>query len=93
AAISVNSQMIKLYWEIGKFILDQQEKEGWGTKVIDRLSKDLRSEFTDMKGLSARNLKKMRKFANLYPTIEFVPTLLAQISWSHHVLLKIKLCS
>ncbi len=79
--------MIQLYWEIGKFILAQQEKEGWGTKVIDRLSKDLRSEFTDMKDLSARNLKYMRKFAEAYPNLEFVQTVSAQISWSHHVLL------
>ncbi len=91
AAISVNSRMIQLYWEIGKLILAQQEKEGWGTKVIDRLSKDLRNEFTDMKGLSARNLKKMRRFAALYPKIEFVPTVSAQISWSHHVLLMDKI--
>lgn len=87
AAISVNTQMIQLYWEIGKFILAQQEKEGWGAKVIDRLSKDLRKEFTDMKGLSARNLKYMRKFAEAYPNFEIVQPVVAQISWTHNIIL------
>jgi len=87
AAISVNSQMIQLYWEIGKFILAQQEKEGWGTKVIDRLSKDLRTEFTDMKGLSARNLKYMRKFAEAYSDFAIVQPVVAQISWTHNIVL------
>jgi|AntRauTorckE5430_2_1112549.scaffolds.fasta_scaffold01678_3 predicted nuclease of restriction endonuclease-like (RecB) superfamily len=87
AVLSVNKQMIQLYWEIGRYILEQQAKEGWGTKVIDRLAKDLRISFPEMKGLSARNLKRMRRFAETYPNIEFVPTVLAQISWSHHVLL------
>ena len=66
AVYSVNSQLFGIYWEIGRTILDQQEKEGWGTKVVDRLSSDLKSEFTDMKGLSVRNLKYMRAFAEAY---------------------------
>jgi predicted nuclease of restriction endonuclease-like (RecB) superfamily len=87
AVLSVNKQMIQLYWEIGRYILEQQAKEGWGTKVIDRLAKDLRVSFPEMKGLSARNLKYMRKFAECYSDIEFVQTVSAQISWSHNVLL------
>lgn len=87
AVLSVNRQMIELYWEIGRFILQEQEKQGWGAKVIDRLSEDLRILFPDMKGLSARNLKYMRKFAESYPDFEFVQTVSAQISWSHNVLL------
>lgn len=55
--------MICLYWKIGKAILEKQEVEGWGAKVIDRMSKDLCNEFPDMKGFSARNIKYMRKFA------------------------------
>jgi predicted nuclease of restriction endonuclease-like (RecB) superfamily len=67
--------------------LEQQAKEGWGTKVIDRLAKDLRVSFPDMKGLSARNLKYMRKFAECYSDFEFVQPLAAQISWTHNVIL------
>ncbi len=66
-SIVVNEQLLLLYWEIGKTILDQQAAEGWGTKVIKRLANDLRSEFPDMKGLSERNLKYMRAFAETYP--------------------------
>jgi len=76
AAISVNQHLLILYWRIGRIILEQQSAEGWGTKVIDRLSDDLRREFPDMKGTSARNLKYMRAFAEAYP--EFVQAPLAQ---------------
>lgn len=87
AVLSVNQQMIQLYWEIGRFILQQQSEEGWGTKVIDRLSKDLRLRFPDMKGLSARNLKYMRKFAAAYPNFTIVQPVVAQISWTHNIIL------
>jgi len=61
--LSANAAMVLLYWDIGRTILERQAKEGWGAKVIDRLSSDLRDAFPDMKGLSPRNLKYMRAFA------------------------------
>ena len=61
--LTANATMVMLYWDIGKAILDRQEQEGWGAKVIDRLSHDLREAFPDMKGFSPRNLKYMRAFA------------------------------
>lgn len=63
AALAVNSELVRLYWEIGRGILEKQKSEGWGAKVIDRLADDLRREFPDMKGFSPRNLKYMRAFA------------------------------
>ena len=60
---SVNTELIMLYHRIGMYILDLQKKQGWGSKVIDQLSKDLKSTFPEMKGFSVRNLKHMRKFA------------------------------
>lgn len=84
AVISANKEMIFLYWDIGKTILIQQEKQGWGTKVIDRLAADLRHEFPEMKGFSARNLKYMRAFAEAYPDKQFVQQLAAQIPWFHN---------
>ena len=63
AALSVNRGLILLYHHIGSQILEAQSKQGWGAKVIDQLSKDLASEFPEMKGFSVRNLKYMRKFA------------------------------
>jgi predicted nuclease of restriction endonuclease-like (RecB) superfamily len=77
AAVSVNQHLLILYWKIGKIILQQQSSEGWGTKVIERLSNDLGREFPEMKGVSVRNLKYMRAFAEAYP--EFVQPLVAQL--------------
>ena len=67
AVLAVNSRMIFLYWEIGMYILTLQKEKGWGAKVIDQLSADLKKDFPDMKGLSPRNLKYMRKFAEELP--------------------------
>jgi predicted nuclease of restriction endonuclease-like (RecB) superfamily len=67
ASFSANAQLLNMYWEIGRAILQQQKKRGWGAKIIDRLAADLRIEFPDMRGLSVRNLKYMRAFADAYP--------------------------
>jgi len=87
AAVSVNSELILLYWNIGRQVLERQEKEGWGAKVIDRLADDLRSEFPEMKGFSPRNLKYMRAFASAYKDKQFVQEVLAQITWYHNITL------
>lgn len=87
ALLSANAEMLLLYWKIGKTILDQQDQTGWGSKVIEQLAKDLKSEFTDMQGLSVRNLKYMRQFAKAYSDPEFVQASLAQITWYHHITL------
>jgi predicted nuclease of restriction endonuclease-like (RecB) superfamily len=82
--MSANSAMVLLYWDIGRLILNRQEQEGWGAKVIDRLSADLRQAFPDMSGLSPRNLKYMRTFAAAWPDAEIVQQLAAQIPWMHN---------
>lgn len=87
AALSVNKELIMLYHHIGVQILESQAKQGWGAKVIDQLSKDLRSEFPEMKGFSVRNLKYMRKFAEEYPDSQFVQQVVAQLPWGHIVTL------
>ena len=84
AAVSVNRELILLYWEIGRLILQRQEAEGWGAKVIDRLAVDLGREFPDQKGFSARNLKYMRKLAESYPEREIVQQAAAQRPWFHN---------
>lgn len=86
-ALSANAAMVLLYWEIGRTILQRQAAEGWGAKVIDRLSEDLREAFPDMKGLSPRNLKYMRAFAEAWPDRAIVQEALAQIPWYHHIAL------
>jgi predicted nuclease of restriction endonuclease-like (RecB) superfamily len=85
ASISVNRELVLLYWRIGKDILARQEQEGWGAKVIDRLAEDLQREFPGIKGFSSRNLKYMRGFAGAYPDDEFVQHVVAQLPWGHNV--------
>lgn len=85
AVLSANSAMVLLYWDIGRTILQRQETEGWGAKVIDRLATDLRLSFPEMKGLSSRNLKYMRTFAEVWPDRAFVQQVVAQLPWGHNV--------
>lgn len=85
--LTANAAMVLLYWDIGKVILERQAQEGWGAKVIDRLSFDLKTAFPDMNGLSPRNLKYMRKFADAWPDREIVQEALAQITWYHNLAL------
>ena len=63
----MNQGLVLLYWGIGKEILTRQRKDGWGTRVIERLAKDLRAEFPEMQGLSPRNLGYMKAFADAAP--------------------------
>ena len=90
--LSANAAMVLLYWDIGQAILDRQRQQGWGAKVIDRLSHDLNQEFPDMNGLSPRNLLFMRSFAEAYPDQLIVKQLVSQIPWGHiiRILQKIK---
>ena len=85
--LTANAAMVMLYWDIGKAILDRQEQEGWGAKVIDRLSHDLREAFPDMRGFSPRNLKYMRAFAAAWDDRQIVQEVLAQITWYHCITL------
>lgn len=64
---SANADMLFHYWKVGHFILYLQKKEGWGSKVIDNLSKAIRSKYPDKKGYSTRNLIYMCQFAKAYP--------------------------
>jgi predicted nuclease of restriction endonuclease-like (RecB) superfamily len=87
AALSVNSELVLLYWNIGREILARQQETGWGGKVIDRLAKDLKQAFPDMQGFSSRSLKYMRSFAEAYPDLSIVQEVLAQITWYHNLAL------
>ncbi|MEZ2322290.1 MAG: YhcG family protein [Microcoleus sp.] len=85
AILSVNRELVLLYWQIGRDILNRQQQQGWGTKVIDNLATDLRTAFPEMKGFSPRNLKYMRSFAETYPDEQFVQQVVAQIPWGHNL--------
>jgi predicted nuclease of restriction endonuclease-like (RecB) superfamily len=94
ASIAVNEQMIMLYLEIGKSIIQKQSEQKWGGKIVEQLAKDLKSELTETNGFSRTNLFEMRKFYLFYKDTEFVhqvggqiteQNLLYKIPWRHHV--------
>jgi predicted nuclease of restriction endonuclease-like (RecB) superfamily len=91
ASVSVNTELIKLYWEIGLEIAQRQNDEGWGTKVIERLAKDLKRTFPQMAGFSPRNLFYMKQFAEAYPELAILQQAAAKIPWGHNMLLIDKL--
>ena len=104
AAQALNLHLVSLYWKIGRAILDQQEQQGWGAKVIDRLAHDLRTSFPEMKGFSPRDLKYMRAFAAAWTEPAMAQELLRQsesgamvhqplhkLPWRHHCVLLEKL--
>lgn len=87
AILSVNRELLLLYWKVGKRILDNINHSDWGSKIIPKLSKELKESFPDLKGFSERNLKYMRRLAEEYPDYEFVQQVVAQLSWSHNLVL------
>lgn len=91
AALAVNAELIGLYARIGHDILDRQQRLGWGAKVIDRLARDLKAAFPDMRGFSSRNLKYMAYFAEHCPDGQFGQQAAAQLPWFHVVTLLTKL--
>ncbi len=78
-SLKVNSDMLILYWYVGKQIVEKIDAEGWGTKVIEQLSEDLQNAFPDMSGFSLRSLKYMQKFATTYPDLLIVQQPVAQL--------------
>ncbi|MBD2463684.1 DUF1016 domain-containing protein [Oscillatoria sp. FACHB-1407] len=93
AALAVNRELVLLYWQIGRDILVRQEQAGWGAKVIQTLSNDLKQEFPEMKGFSRSNLLYMRAFAQAFPDEQIVQEVLGQITWYHNIALLDKLKS
>ena len=85
SALAVNRELVLLYWQIGREILQRQAKQRWGSKVIERLAQDLRSEFPDIKGFSPRNLHYMRAFAEAYEDERIVQQVVANLPWGHNV--------
>lgn len=82
-----NEKLLSLYWEIGKSIYEKQEKLGWGKRIIPKLAFDLQKEFPKNNGFSVRNLKYMRKFYLEYKDRLKVQPLVAQIPWSHNLII------
>jgi predicted nuclease of restriction endonuclease-like (RecB) superfamily len=86
AALTLNQETIRLYWSIGQDLSSRFAAEGWGTKVVDRLAKDLGNEFPGVEGFSLRNLRYMRSFAEAWPDPQILQ-LAAKLPWGHHMVL------
>jgi len=82
AARAVNQELVRLYWDIGRGILEKQRLAGWGDAVVERLAADLRSEFSDMRGFSADNLWRIRQFYAEYSDSAFLEQAVPEISKS-----------
>lgn len=91
ASLAVNSELIRLYWRIGSEIVARRATQHWGTKVLEQLAKDLRSEFPDMKGLSLTNLKYMAQFAEAWPAAAIGQQLVDQLPWGQNIVLMTQL--
>lgn len=96
ASVSVNKELINLYWNIGKTLSEKQKSSGWGTNVIEKLGEDLQKEFPGIGGFSRANVFKMRAFYLAYEKVsqavrQFEELPFAGIPWGHNVLLITKL--
>lgn len=87
---AVNREMIALYWEIGKRITEQQAALGWGKSVVENLSRDIQKEFPGIQGFGVRNMWDMARFYAEYQSNEFLQPLVAEISWSKHIVILTK---
>ncbi len=88
AGLAANRELLALYWDVGRMILARQKAQGWGAKVIDRLSRDLQNEFPGQQGFSTRNLKYMRAFAEAWPKTVIVQQPVAQLAGSGKVIMR-----
>lgn len=87
-ALTINSQLLELYWEIGKDISERQENTDWGSKFIEQTAIELKNEFPEIKGFSRRNLYAIRQWYKFYSEkYQFVPQSVAQIPWGHNRLI------
>jgi len=100
AGLAANRELVALYWGVGKLIVERQRAKGWGSGVIERLSRDVRQEFPDIQGFSPRNIWRMRAFYLAYteevrilpqPAAEFdgenLPPIAAEMPWMHNAVL------
>ena len=91
AATAVSRELVLLYWTIGREISRRFQQQGWGTRIVDRLARDLQSEFPGVEGFSPRNLRYMRSLAEAWPESEILQQLIAKLPWGHNVRVLAKL--
>ena len=84
---AVNTELVGLYWDIGRMIVERQEKAGWGKSVVEQLATDLRAAFPGVAGFSASNLWRMKGFFESYQGLEKLAPLVREIGWSHNIVI------
>ncbi len=84
---AVNTELISLYWDIGRMIVERQQGGTWGKSVVENLAKDLQAEFPGISGFSAANLWRMKLFYETYAQNEKLAPLVREISWSKNVVI------
>ena len=87
---AVNTELVGLYWDLGRMIVERQEQAGWGKSVVERLSQDLRREFPGVAGFSVQNLWYMRQFHMEYRGDERLQPLVGEIAWAHNLVIMSK---
>lgn len=90
AALAVNRELIRLYWDIGKEIVERKEKDGWGSGVIDKIARDIQNEFPGIEGFSRTNMGRMRAFYlaySIYPQAvgKLEELAIFNIPWGHNI--------
>ena len=91
AALAVNQELIRMYWDLGKKIIEMQKQHSWGSKFLEQLSQDLRNAFPESHSSSTDKLKRMRMLAEKYSDGEFRAQDAPQLPWGHIILLMQKL--
>jgi predicted nuclease of restriction endonuclease-like (RecB) superfamily len=86
---TVNKELISLYWDIGRMIVERQKDNSWGKSVVERLAKDLQAEFSGIGGFSSRNIWYMRNFHLCYQRNEKLQPLVAEIAWTHNLVIMV----
>lgn len=84
---AVNKELVGLYWDIGRLIVERQQSEGWGKAVVAQLAADLQAAFPGTGGFSASNLWRMKSFFETYSGAEKLAPLVREIGWSHNLII------
>jgi len=84
---AVNKELVGLYRDIGRMIVERQDVEGWGKAVVEQLAADLRMEFPGVGGFSSSNLWRMKAFFEAYTGLEKLAPLVREIGWSHNLVI------
>jgi predicted nuclease of restriction endonuclease-like (RecB) superfamily len=91
-ALSINSQVIELYWEIGRDIAEKQRNSDWGSNFVENIAEELKRDFPEIKGFSRRNIYAILQWHKFYSEkYQFVPQVVAQIPWGHNRLIVTKI--